>query len=367
MGKHKSEIKNLRNYIAEFLFDGIYSFFDFETSDNYTQNLFNNLQSDIKNLIKEAIDKFINTLTKNEQSKKEIIIQKENEIIELKRKRDEITFVDDYQKIMDSYAKLAVFINNNIGEKWIAGNKNIVLTATSVFDLLKFHDSLSSVINMQSYLENQFPNCGFKASDYMFNDNHVNNIRNILSNITGDENRFNNFKVSGNTERLLYAVLGDCNYINYDIIKDGDSLRNMSEGKKGIVVLQLYLSLSKSDCPILIDQPEDNLDNRTVYVELNDYIKQCKQRRQIIMVSHNANLVVNTDAENVIVANQSGEDGKDNKAYKFEYVNGALESTFEAPAEEGVLYKKGIREHVCEILEGGVDAFKKREKKYNLK
>ena len=146
----------------------------------------------------------------------------------------------------------------------------------------------------------------------------------------------------------------------------------MSEGKKGIVILQLYLSLSKADYPILIDQPEDNLDNRTVYQELNDYIKQCKIRRQIIIVSHNANLVVNTDAENIIVANQSGEDGKDNKEFRFEYVNGALENTFTFSQEEedkidGILYKKGIREHVCEILEGGTDAFKKREEKYHLK
>jgi energy-coupling factor transporter ATP-binding protein EcfA2 len=409
--ERKSEIKNMRNYIAGFVFDGISAFFDFETTDNYTQNLFKYLQSNIKNLIEKEIDDFLNVLTtkerkieyilfslnkkiernnqelspilaknkikdeidlleentKKEKAKKEAIIQKEKEIVELKKKRDEITFIDDYKKIMDSYIGLATSINSNIGEKWIAGNKNLVLTATSVFDTFKFHDSLSSVINMQSYLENQFSNCGFKASDYIFNDDHVYNIAHILSIATSDEKRFNNFKISGNTEELLYAILKDYNYIDFDIKKSGDSLQNMSEGKKGIVILQLYLSLSKSDCPILIDQPEDNLDNRTVYIELNNYIKQCKQRRQIIMVSHNANLVVNTDAENVIVANQAGEDGKDNKEYKFEYVNGALESTFDKPEEKGVLYQKGIREHVCEILEGGTDAFKKREEKYNLR
>lgn len=85
------------------------------------------------------------------------------------------------------------------------------------------------------------------------------------------------------------------------------------------------------------------------------------------MVSHNANLVVNTDAENIIVANQSGEDGKDNRKFKFEYVNGSLENTFTDEKAEGILYEKGIREHVCEILEGGTDAFRKREEKYHLK
>jgi hypothetical protein len=84
------------------------------------------------------------------------------------------------------------------------------------------------------------------------------------------------------------------------------------------------------------------------------------------MISHNANLVVNTDAENVIVANQSGENNNENNKFKFEYVNGALENTFSKSEEKGILYQKGIKEHVCEILEGGVDAFEKRRKKYRV-
>jgi len=409
--KHKLEIINMRDYLVGFFSAGVSSFLNFETDDKYTQYLFELLSSNIQRAMKKEGDKFFELLnekekkienilsylnkkidknnekltpllTKNkikddivsmensakiEKSKIDTITLKENEINEIKKKRDEITFINDYEKIINLYKELATSINKNIGEKWIAGNTNITLTATPVFEVSKFIDAISSVINMLTYLENQFPSCGFSASDYKYSDNHIYNIKNILSNILNDEKRFQNFKKSGNTEELLRAILKNCNYIDFDIIKDGDSLQDMSEGKKGIVVLQLYLSLSKSDCPILIDQPEDNLDNRTVYIELNDYIKQCKQRRQIIMVSHNANLVVNTDAENVIIANQAGEDGKDNKDYKFEYVNGALENTFVKPDEKGVLYQKGIKEHVCEILEGGMDAFKKREEKYNLR
>ena len=409
--KHKSEITNLRNYLANCINDSISSFLHFDTQDNYTKNLFYNLRSDIEILITKEINMFFEMLEKKEHKianitsllntkieknntqlfpimaknkindeielhnnnvkieklKIESIIQKENEIAEIEKKRNEILFIDNYKIVLESYNELAQSINKSIGEKWIAGNANLTLTASPIFETSKFIDSIGSVINMQSYLEKQFPNCGFSASDYLYDNSHINNIKNILFNVLNDENRFSNFKKSGNTEALMRAVLKDCNYIDFDIIKSGDSLQNMSEGKKGIVVLQLYLSLSKSDCPILIDQPEDNLDNRTVYVELNDYIKQCKQRRQIIMVSHNANLVVNTDAENVIVANQAGEDGKDNKEFKFEYINGALENSFYDSKQKGILYQKGIKEHVCEILEGGIDAFKKREEKYNLK
>ena len=86
------------------------------------------------------------------------------------------------------------------------------------------------------------------------------------------------------------------------------------------------------------------------------------------MVTHNANLVVATDSELVLVANQDGEDGKDNKDFRFEYVGGALEHTFtKRDGEKGILYASGIREHVCDILEGGKEAFQKREVKYGFK
>ncbi|RVQ83037.1 hypothetical protein EOL33_24780, partial [Enterobacter hormaechei] len=91
-------------------------------------------------------------------------------------------------------------------------------------------------------------------------------------------------------------------------------------GKRGLVLLNLLLHLSNASHPILIDQPEDNLDNRTIYEQLNRFIKQRKKTRQIILVTHNANLVVSADSECVIVANQTGQikDGE-NEEYQFEY------------------------------------------------
>jgi ABC-type cobalamin/Fe3+-siderophores transport system ATPase subunit len=142
----------------------------------------------------------------------------------------------------------------------------------------------------------------------------------------------------------------------------------MSPGKRGIILFQLFLHLSKSTNPILIDQPEDNLDNRTVYQELNDFIRTKKSTRQIIIVSHNPNLVVSTDSENIIVANQDGQNksGKNDK-FQFEYVNGSIEHSFTNQDKSGILFQSGIRQHVCDVLEGGEDAFEKREVKYGLK
>ena len=121
----------------------------------------------------------------------------------------------------------------------------------------------------------------------------------------------------------------------------------MSEGKKAFVVLKLLLDFSKKECPILLDQPEDSLDNRAIYKELVEYIKAKKKTRQIIIVTHNPNLVVGADSENVIVANQDGSNSKNKDGIKFQYINGSLENSKKRYINiETVLDSQGIREHI---------------------
>ena len=155
--------------------------------------------------------------------------------------------------------------------------------------------------------------------------------------------------------------------IGYKVTYQNDSFASMSEGKKAFVILKLLLDFSKKECPILLDQPEDSLDNRAIYNELVEYIKTKKKTRQIIIVTHNPNLVVGADAENVIVANQNGVNSKNRDKLKFQYINGSLENSRTKNEEcQTVLESQGIREHVCDILEGGDDAFRKREAKYGF-
>ncbi len=133
------------------------------------------------------------------------------------------------------------------------------------------------------------------------------------------------------------------------------------------LILKLLLEFSKKECPILIDQPEDSLDNRAIYNELVKYLIDKKKERQIILVTHNSNVVVSADAEQIIVANQHGEKNLNADGYKFQYVSGGLEFTKEKDKDvEFTLFAQGIREHVCEVLEGGNEAFKKREQKYGI-
>ena len=164
-------------------------------------------------------------------------------------------------------------------------------------------------------------------------------------------------------------LLEDHFYLDFRIFYKGDSFDKMSPGKKGLVLLQVLINLSNEEWPILLDQPEDDLDNRSVYEDLVSFLKRKKMQRQIIIVTHNPNLVVGADAEETIVANQSGQEvNRENKKFQFEYVSGALENSFELdPAQEtAILLQKGIRQHVCEILEGGKEAFQKREQKYDF-
>lgn len=76
---------------------------------------------------------------------------------------------------------------------------------------------------------------------------------------------------------------------------------------------------------------------------------------------------VGTDAEEIIVANQHGAHTENQDGVKFEYRSGAIENSYKRDGTKTVLLSQGIREHVCDLLEGGDIAFKKRESKYGLK
>ena len=174
------------------------------------------------------------------------------------------------------------------------------------------------------------------------------------------------FKGNVSRDKAIEDILSSNPFdIEYDISYQGDELRQMSEGKTAFVILKMLLDFSKNEYPILIDQPEDDLDNRAIFEELVKYLRAKKLNRQIILVTHNPNVVVGADAEEIIVANQEGIGNSNPENIKFAYKCGALENSFKTGNSE-ILLSCGIREHVCELLEGGNKAFRLREKKYQL-
>lgn len=140
--------------------------------------------------------------------------------------------------------------------------------------------------------------------------------------------------------------------VRYSIVYDGIPVERLSPGTRGIVLLLLYLAVDTHDPrPLLIDQPEENLDPQSVFDELVPHFRNARRRRQVIVVTHNANLVVNTDADQVIIATSTRQ------------IEGGLPLIW---YESGSLENPKVRAAVCRLLEGGQRAFLERERHYRL-
>ncbi|MEZ5935933.1 MAG: hypothetical protein R3F54_29275 [Alphaproteobacteria bacterium] len=204
-------------------------------------------------------------------------------------------------------------------------------------------------------------------NDDEFGDDDIEDYAERLT-IVLDQARSDTLELKGENKisRIVQDILSDAIYLNYDLKLGQDSFSIMSPGKRALALLRVLVELDQSQHPIILDQPEDDLYNRSVYDGLAKYLKRKKNDRQIIVVTHNPNVVVGADSEHVIVANQSGqESNKDNRKFHFEYIYGGLENSFENIASPYILERQGIREHVCEILDGGEAAFGRREKLYS--
>ena len=134
--------------------------------------------------------------------------------------------------------------------------------------------------------------------------------------------------------------------VNFKLKMGGRDLAELSPGERGIVLLIFYLALSKESKPIIIDQPEDNLDNQSVFSKLVPCICRAKQRRQVIVVTHNPNIAVACDAEQVIYCEM------DKNTYQIQYHAGSIENP-------------EIKNHLVDVLEGTMPAFNLRRQKYN--
>lgn len=136
-------------------------------------------------------------------------------------------------------------------------------------------------------------------------------------------------------------------FISHEIVitSKGKPITKLSHGQQGTIFLRLQLASRAFSETIIYDQPEDDLDNDFIMRDLVDIFRKIKRYRQVIIVSHNANLVVNADSEQIIIA---------------ENIDGVLKYT------SGSLENPIINERICAILEGGKNAFLSREQKYRL-
>lgn len=149
----------------------------------------------------------------------------------------------------------------------------------------------------------------------------------------------------------VYSEISSMNEEKYKIIaKDGSDFDNLSPGWKTAVILDLIFNNPLDYAPLIIDQPEDNLASTYLNGDLIKSIHKTKQKRQVIIVSHNATIPMLGDAQNIIVCKN---------------IDGNI-IIRNAPLE-GNLNNKSIVDIVAKLTDGGKTSIKKRFKKYNLK
>ncbi len=218
------------------------------------------------------------------------------------------------------------------------------------FDFLKFLETAEDVLDNRKV--KVYGKGAESMTDKLFNliksiiDGNENDIANFIDEVerVNAENK-NKLKSSravtlSDFYRFLYgnylSVIPTVKYKNTPLSK-------LSLGQKATVLIKIYLA--QGDKPIIIDSHDDHLDNEFIMDELVKAIRQAKLYRQVILVSNNGNVVINSDAEQIIIANR-------NDAL-ISYISGSIENPM-------------IRDRAVKVLEGGSDAFRKRQQKYRL-
>jgi ABC-type lipoprotein export system ATPase subunit len=235
----------------------------------------------------------------------------------------------------------------------------IEITGYVRFDESLFYESVQNWVDMKKFRSRE----GLSSAERMKNAFGVEDVTTFLQLISNEEvidldevsklrlSEFllrDEYFVSGGEIKLLNILFLKENLADYIQVLSKSSYQGkepteLSVGQRGTFYVCLKLATDTFVSPFVFDQPEDDLDNDFIMKKLVPIFTEIKKYRQVIIVTHNANLCVNADAEQVILAA--------NDAEVISYTSGALENP-------------KIRECVYNILEGGKAAFLKREQKY---
>jgi ABC-type lipoprotein export system ATPase subunit len=137
--------------------------------------------------------------------------------------------------------------------------------------------------------------------------------------------------------------------------QDGSPVGELEEGRLSIgqrCTAVLGLVLAADEVPVIIDQPEEDLDNEFIFGELVPLLRKVKERRQVIVVSHNANIPVNGDAELVV-------------ALEIRDARGCQKQVSGQVAVGGI-DRSEVKRAVEDIMEGSEEAFRRRFEKYGF-
>lgn len=310
-----------------------------------------NALDEVKNTGGEDINAIQDQLQKNKKRYDDLMsLQNEQGNIEKKIEESIDNFID--KRIELSKKRQAVIDNLKL--------ENISIKVISLGHLARWKANLQKEFGKEGTFDNDFQNLADKV---LSKDNSWEQYRAFL--------KFMLITDSGNIEKFLncstdtrFAKLWTDKYNNDTlssmikvlpedklqikiIDENGEiDINEGSPGQKSAAILAFILNSGEN--PLIIDQPEDDLDNSLIYSLVVKSIRKMKSKRQIIIVTHNPNIPVLGDAEGIIVLERNNQ-GK---------------VTFRKGKKAGCIEEKLIREGICEIMEGGEDAFRKRERKY---
>ncbi len=288
-------------------------------------------------------DSLISEIQKNKESRIEI-----SETI-FDKKQDVVKVYKDVKQKLDS------IIEENTE---LLGSYRINIDANLSFNPNYRDEFLSSILKNQAgtFYSNEGGYVQFNKLVKDIDFDNKENVKAFLDSVI--DAIFNDKRENNNQKRYIeeqvrdplafYDNLFSLSFLdyNYQLMQGKKKLQQLSPGERGALLLIFYLLLDKDNKPLIIDQPEDNLDNHSVANILVPFIRKAKANRQIILVTHNPNLAVVSDAEQVIYVNID----KENE-YDFEYQSGSIENRI-------------INEKIVQVLEGAMPAFNKRKRKY---
>lgn len=309
---------------------------------------------DIKNTGGEDINLLQDQLQKNRQRYDELLnVQKEQGKLLEKIEKSINSFV---QKRLDLSQKRKNVIENMDLE-------NILISITPMGHSVRWKANIQRELGREGIFDYDFQG----LSDYILSsDNNWKHYKDFLKfllttdsgeiesiGITPSDMRFGKLwrdKFNNDTLSALVKVIPE-DKLKIKIIEETGEIdiNEGSPGQKSAAILAFILNSGEN--PLIIDQPEDDLDNSLIYSLVVRSIRKMKNKRQIIIVTHNPNIPVLGDAEAIIVLERN--------------LNGKV--TFRKGKKAGCIEEKVIREGICDIMEGGEEAFRKREKKYQYK
>jgi wobble nucleotide-excising tRNase len=279
------------------------------------------------------------------------------ELIDSKEKRKNITnkIFDSKNKILKFYSELKESVELKLNK--VRTDEFYVNIDSAFIVEQSFYKQFTDFISKQkrgSFSGIDGANKLVKELLVNVNWNDFNSIYNFIDSVFDKLNNYDG-KPNSITEQIIqikefYNFIFSFEYFSpkYELCLGDKNLSELSPGEKGLLLLVFYLQLDKNNIPLVIDQPEDNLDNESIFTVLANCIREAKKHRQVILVTHNPNLAVGADAEQIVYVNLNK-----SKNYQFSYDSGSIENP-------------RINEKIVVVLEGTQPAFVKRRLKYQI-